>query len=192
MHASRLPFRAEGGVRLSALGAVSMLGDMAGPFDILLQQHRELEELLERLASEQDAEELASGQESLARLLRLHSRLEERCIQPLLTRVEGRARAREEAEDHLTLRELMEELQELTPRGADWQARLFTLSDQVVAHVQATEHGVLPRLSASLDSDELEELGHDLALTCEELLERSQHPPAPSRGAVLEPLHWDA
>ncbi|NOK22751.1 hemerythrin domain-containing protein [Corallococcus carmarthensis] len=169
-----------------------MLGCMAGPFDILLQQHRELEELLERLASETDAEELAHGQEALSRLLRLHSRLEERCVQPLLTRVEGRNRAREEAEDHLTLRELMEELQELTPRGVEWQARLFTLEDLVVAHVQATEHLVLPRLSASLDADELEELGHDLALTYEELLERSQHPPASSRGALLEPLHWDA
>ncbi|WP_223640322.1 hemerythrin domain-containing protein [Corallococcus sp. EGB] len=165
---------------------------MAGPFDILLQQHRELEELLERLASEPDAEEVASAQEALARLLRQHSRLEERCIQPLLTRVEGRARAREEAEDHLTLRELMEELQELTPRGVDWQARLFTLTDQVVAHVQATEHGVLPRLSTALDSDELEELGYDLALTYEELLERSLQPPASGRGALLEPLHWDA
>ncbi|NOK10028.1 hemerythrin domain-containing protein [Corallococcus exercitus] len=169
-----------------------MLEGMAGPFDILLQQHRDLEALLERLASESDVEELAHDQEDLTRLLRLHSRLEERCVQPLLTRVEGRARAREEAEDHLTLRELMEELQELTPRGVEWQARLFTLEDRVVAHVQATEHGVLPRLSASLDSEELAELGHDLALTYEELLERSQHPPASSRGALLEPLHWDA
>lgn len=192
MHASRLPFVLGKQVRLSAPVAVLMLGGMAGPFDILLQQHRELEELLERLASEPDAEEVTSGQEALARLLRLHSRMEERCIHPLVTRVEGRARAREEAEDHLTLRELMEELQELTPRGVDWQARLFTLTDLVVAHVQATEHGVLPRLSASLDSNEMEELGHDLALTYEELLERSQHPPASSRGAVLEPLHWDA
>ncbi|WP_404367310.1 hemerythrin domain-containing protein [Corallococcus coralloides] len=177
---------------MSASGAVLMLGGMAGPFDILLHQHHELEDLLERLASEADAEELAHAQESLARLLRLHSRLEERCVQPLVTRVEGRARAREEAEDHLTLRELMEELQELTPRGVEWQARLFTLEDQVVAHVQAMEHGVLPRLSASLDAEELEELGHDLALTYEELLDRSQHPPASGRGALLEPLHWDA
>ncbi|MBN8230260.1 hemerythrin domain-containing protein [Corallococcus macrosporus] len=169
-----------------------MLDAMAAPFDILLQQHRELEELLERLASDTDAEDLAHGQEALSRLLRLHSRLEERCVQPLVTRVEGRTRAREEAEDHLTLRELMEELQELTPRGVEWQARLFTLEDLVVAHVQAMEQGVLPRLSASLDSEELEELGHDLALTYEELLERSQHPPASGRGALLEPLHWDA
>ncbi|NOK33693.1 hemerythrin domain-containing protein [Corallococcus exercitus] len=169
-----------------------MLEGMVGPFDILLQQHREMEALLERLASETDEEELAQEQEGLSRLLRLHSRLEERCVQPLVTRVEGRTRAREEAEDHLTLRELMEELQELTPRGVEWQARLFTLEDQVVAHVQATEHGVLPRLSASLDAEELRELGHDLALTYEELLERSQHPPASSRGALLEALHWDA
>ncbi|WP_244237328.1 hemerythrin domain-containing protein [Corallococcus llansteffanensis] len=165
---------------------------MAGSFDILVEQHRELEALLERLDTETDPEELLVQQEAFSRLLRLHSRLEERHVYPLVTRVEGRARAREEAEDHLTLRELLEELQELTPRGAEWQARLFTLQDLVVAHVQATEHLLLPRLATSLDPGELEDLEHDLALTCEELLERSQRTPAAGRGALLEALHWDA
>ncbi|WP_268903983.1 MULTISPECIES: hemerythrin domain-containing protein [Corallococcus] len=164
---------------------------MVGPFDILLEQHRELEALLERLDTETDAGELEWRQAALSDLLRLHCRLEERHIYPLLARVEGRSRAREEAEDHLTLRELLEELQELTPRGIEWQARLCALEDQVVAHVQGTEHLLLPRLVTSLDADELEELGHDLALTYEELLERSQRTPASSRGALLEPLHWD-
>ncbi|WP_233583118.1 hemerythrin domain-containing protein [Corallococcus sp. CA053C] len=165
---------------------------MAGSFDILVEQHRELEALLERLDTETDPDELRVQQEAFSRLLRLHSRLEERHVYPLVTRVEGRARAREEAEDHLTLRELLEELQELTPGGAEWQARLFTLQDLVVAHVQGTEHLLLPRLATSLDSGELEGLEHDLALTCEELLERSQSTPAAGRGALLEALHWDA
>ncbi|RKH15508.1 hemerythrin domain-containing protein [Corallococcus praedator] len=165
---------------------------MAGSFDILVEQHRALEALLDRLDMEPDTEELLSRQEDLSRLLRLHSRLEERHVYPLVARVEGRVRAREEAEDHLTLRELMEELQELTPRGEDWQARLFTLQDLLVAHVQATEHLLLPRLTTALDSEELETLEHDLALTCEELLERSQRTPAPGQGALLEALHWDA
>jgi hypothetical protein len=180
----------EDAVRLSASRAMPMLEAMAGPFDILLDQHRELEALLERLGA--DPEDAEQSQERLVRLLRLHWRLEERCVYPLLARVEGRARAREEAEDHLVLRELLEELQELTPRGEAWQARLLTLEDRVVAHVQATEHLLLPRLSTVLDSGELEELGHDLALTYEELLERSQPSPASGRGALLEALHWDA
>ncbi|CAM3259795.1 hemerythrin domain-containing protein [Corallococcus sp. ZKHCc1 1396] len=165
---------------------------MAESFDILVEQHRALEALLERLDTEPDEDELRLRQEELSRLLQLHSRLEERHMYPLVARVEGRGRAREEAEDHLALGELMEELQELTPRGDAWQARLFTLQDLLVAHVQSTEHLLLPRLATSLDAEELDTLEHDLALTCEELLERSQRTPAAGRGALLEALHWDA
>jgi hypothetical protein len=165
---------------------------MSQPFDLLLEQHRELELGLEQLGAETDADEALERQEALARLLRLHFRLEERVVHPRVTRVEGRARAREEAEELLTLRELLEELLELTPRGDDWQARLFTLEDRVVAHVQATEQALLPRLSTALDARELEDLGHDLALTCEELLDRSQSTPTRGQSTLLEPLHWDA
>ena len=78
---------------------------MANPFDILIEQHRELEECFERLASGVDPEELRSEVAELLELLRLHSRLEERCFYPLVMQVEGRSRAWEEAEDHLTMRE---------------------------------------------------------------------------------------
>ncbi len=61
-------------------------------------------------------------------------------------RVEGRARALQEAEDHLAMRELMAEL-ELLPGGSlEWLARLMALEDVVVAHVQGVEVHVFPRL----------------------------------------------
>lgn len=164
---------------------------MANPFDILIEQHRELEECFERLASGVDPEELRSEVAELLELLRLHSRLEERCFYPLVMQVEGRSRAREEAEDHLTMRELMDELEELPPGHPEWQARLFALEDLVVAHFQEEESATLPRLRTALDAQQQDDLRRDLSSTREELLARAHAFPNPVRGLLLETLRWD-
>lgn len=164
---------------------------MANPFDILIEQHRELEECFERLASGVDPEELRSEVAELLELLRLHSRLEERCFYPLVMQVEGRSRAREEAEDHLTMRELMDELEELPPGHPEWQARLFALEDLVVAHFQEEESAMLPRLRTALDAQQQDDLRRDLSSTREELLARAHTFPNPGRGLLLETLRWD-
>ena len=119
-----------------------------GPFDILAEQHRELEERISALEAEEDPGEAEAQRErfqALADALRVHARLEERYLYPLVARIEGRVRAREEAEDHLALRELVEELEELTPGGDEWWARFTALEDLLVAHVQEEEAEVFPR-----------------------------------------------
>jgi hemerythrin-like domain-containing protein len=165
---------------------------MGRPFDILMDQHRELEERFERLASEGDSEDTRGQVAELLDLLRLHSRLEERCLYPLLMQVEGRGRARMEAEDHLTMRELMDELEELSPGHPEWQARLFALEDLVVAHFQEEENAMLPPLLTALDAHEQEDLRRELAATREELLSRSQVLHVPGAGPLLEALRWDS
>ena len=164
--------------------------DMGGPFDILIDQHRELEERFERLVSGADPEELRAQTTELLELLRLHSRLEERCLYPLILRVEGRARTRQEAEDHLTMRELMDELEELPLGHSEWQARLFALEDLVVAHFQEEESALLPRLRTALDYQEQDDLRRDLSVTREELLARVQGLHVPG-APLLESLRWD-
>lgn len=164
---------------------------MASPFDILIDQHRELEERFERLASGSDPEDTRGQVAELLELLRLHSRLEERCFYPLLLQVEGRARFRMETEDHLTMRELMDELEELPPGHAEWQARLFALEDLVVAHFQEEENAMLPRLEMALDANQKDDLRRDLSATREELLSRAQAFHVPGRGPLLESLRWD-
>jgi hemerythrin superfamily protein len=164
---------------------------MGNPFDILIDQHRELEECFERLMSASDPEELRSQVTDLLELLRLHSRLEERCFYPLLMQVEGRSRTREEVEDHLTMRELMDELEELPPGHPEWQARLFALEDLVVAHFQEEENAILPRLRTVLDAQQQDDLRRDLSATREELLARAQGFHVPGRGPLLESLRWD-
>ncbi|WP_426756006.1 hemerythrin domain-containing protein [Myxococcus sp. Y35] len=163
---------------------------MGSPFDSLIDQHRELEERFERLASGVEPEALREHAAELLALLRFHSRLEERCLYPVLARVVGRERCREQTEDHLTMRELMDELEELPPGHPEWQARLLTLEDQVVAHFQEEENALLPQLVTALDSLTLDDLRRDLSATGAELLTRPQV--SYVAGAPLqESLSWD-
>ncbi|MFY2560434.1 hemerythrin domain-containing protein [Corallococcus terminator] len=170
---------------------MQMVEGMGGPFDILVEEHRELEERFERLVSGAEEEEPLSAQHELLELLRLHTWLEERCLQPLVARVEGRARARQQAEDHLAMRELMDELEELSPGDTEWQARLYALEDLTVAHFQEEESALLPRLTTALDPREQQQLRAELTLAREELRALASGPFVSGSAPLLEDLRWD-
>jgi hypothetical protein len=147
-----------------------------GPFDILSELHRELEDRLAALGSGEEPGESDTWHERFEELvaaLRVHARLEERYLYPLLARVEGRVRAREGAEDQLTLRELLEELAELEPGDDEWWARFTALEDLVVAHVREEEVETFPRLLSALHPKEQEELHQALLTLREELCSKS-------------------
>jgi hypothetical protein len=147
-----------------------------GPFDILAEQHRELENCFAAFTPDEESGEPDAWRErteELAEALRVHARIEERYLHPLLARIEGRARAREEAEDQLTVRELLEELLELEPESNEWWARFTALEDQVVAHVRAQEAETFPRLSSTLEAQEQDELHQAILSLREELVSRA-------------------
>jgi hemerythrin-like domain-containing protein len=167
-----------------------------GPFDILAEQHRELEERFEALEASSgaaEAEERRDQAQAFVALLRLHTRLEERHLSPLLlTRAEERARAHEEAEDHLTMRELLDELEEQPFDAPEWWARLVTLEDLLMAHVRREEDQLFPRLSAALSGAERGELRRALEASCDELSSRGRSwPHSPSTLNEPSEPSWD-
>lgn len=147
-----------------------------GPFDILSELHRELEDRFAEFAPDEEPGEPGPWHErveGLAEALRVHARLEEHHLYPLLARVEGRARAREGIEDQLTVRELLEELVEFEPGEDEWWARFTALEDQVVAHVRAQEAETFPRLSSTLDPQERDGLHQAILALREALVSRA-------------------
>lgn len=167
-----------------------------GPFDILAEQHRELEERFELLEAGDgtgEADEQRERVGALVSLLRLHTLLEERYVYPLMTRTEGRARTREEAGDHLTMSELIDELEEQPPGGPEWWARIMALQDLLVAHVREEEEQTFARLVTVLDAGEQEELRRNLEALRDELVSQSRswlENPALLDGTAHEP-RWD-
>jgi len=162
-----------------------------GPFDILAEQHRELEERLTALGAEEESGEAQREHfEELAATLRVHARLEERYLSPLVARIEGRVRAREEAEDHLAMRELVEELEGLTPGEDEWWARFIALEDLLVAHVHEEEVGLFPRITSAIDEEEQHELRHSFLKLREELSPGTRSLSGSER--LLEAPRWDS
>lgn len=166
-----------------------------GPFDILAEQHRELEERFEALTAEdgtEDGDQQRERAQGLISLLRLHTVLEERYLYPLLARLEGRERARQEIEDHLMLGELMDELEEQPPGGPEWWARLTALEDLLVAHVREEEEQSFPLVMTDLDAGEQQELRDGLEALRDELSQAQAYPASPSalEGTSPEP-RWD-
>lgn len=147
-----------------------------GPFDILTQQHRELEEQLEAFDSEEGPSGPKARREqlgALATLLQLHVWLEDRHLTPLLEREVDPAMARQEAEDHLAMRELLEELEELEPETDAWWGSLTALEDLVVAHARTEELETFPRITATLDAHQQDVLRQGLIGLHEQLLSRA-------------------
>lgn len=147
-----------------------------GPFDILSELHQELEDRFAAFVSDEEPEEPDTWYEraeELAEVLRVHAQLEERHLYPLLARVVGRARAREESEVQLTIQELLEELAEFQPGDDEWWARLMALEDLVVAHVREQEAETFPRLASTLQAQEQDELHQAILMLREELVSRA-------------------
>ena len=155
-----------------------------GPFDILSELHRELEDRFAALESSEEPGASETWHKCFGRLavaLRVHAQLEERYLHPLRAKVEGRGRAREGAEDHLTVRELLEELAEHEPGADEWWACFSALEDLIVAHVREAEVETFPRLISALDPQEQDELHEALLALREELVSKADTVPGSER-----------
>lgn len=141
-----------------------------GPFEMLSGKQRELLACLDAaLVPGEDGVASPERVEQLLEALWLHVRLTERQVQPLVVRVEGHARALQEAEILLAMHELMAELEWFPPDSLEWQARLSALGDAVLAHVRSLELQLFPRLAEALDDHEQLDLVRRLAATREAL-----------------------
>ncbi|HYO71475.1 MAG TPA: hemerythrin domain-containing protein [Archangium sp.] len=150
-----------------------------GPFEMLSGKQRELLACFEALAPGKDGLAPPEGVAEMLEALWLHVRLTERHLQPLVVRVEGQARALQEAELLLAMHELMAELEWFARGSLEWQVRLMALEDAAVAHVRSLELQLFPRLAEALDAREQLDLVRELAATREELwmeMRRTQPP----------------
>ncbi|WP_375769069.1 hemerythrin domain-containing protein [Archangium gephyra] len=140
-----------------------------GPFEMLSGKQRELLASFATLAPGEDGLPPPERVEEMLEALWLHVRLTERHLQPLVVRVEGQARALQEAEILLAMHELMAELEWFPHGSLEWQVRLMALEDAAVAHVRSLELQLFPRLADALDEREQLDLVRELAATREDL-----------------------
>lgn len=134
--------------------------------ELLLKQHREIEQLLERLRNAAPEEE-RGVREELARLLVAHTTIEQEHFYPALREV-APDRVLEAIEEHgLADFELARDLS--ARAGEDAKARTTVLAETVLAHVRKEENDLFRRAESALTNQELSEIGDMMARAFEQV-----------------------
>ena len=140
-------------------------------FDLLEQDHREVEEWFDEYDELKDNHENRKAElaEKICLALKVHAQLEEEIFYP---------RAREATKDHdlideslvehATVKNLISEIEEMEAGEELYDAKIRVLGEMVKHHIREEEEELFPELqSAKMD---LDELGKELAQHKEELM----------------------
>ena len=140
-------------------------------FDLLEQDHREVEEAFDEYDDLKDSEEDRKGElaEKICLALKVHAQIEEEIFYP---------RAREATKDddlideavveHATVKNLIGEIEEMDAGEELYDAKIRVLGEMVKRHIREEEEELFPELqSAKMD---LDRIGKELAERKEELM----------------------
>ena len=135
---------------------------MNDPMRILKADHREVEQLLTKLAESEEGDEREAMVGELVTKLTAHMEMEESIVYPQV-RTEVGAEDEEEAEvEHGLAREGLTKLQEMVT-APGFGAAVEMLKGGIKHHVEEEEKQLLPELNAALDRDEWLAIGDKLA-----------------------------
>lgn len=158
-----------------------------GPFALLIEEHRRIDELLRDLedTSARAVATRARNFMELVRLLSVHTAGEEEAVYPYLQDAHAE-RMRHAYEEHHRVDVAIDELRNLDPDDASWEARVHVLREMIAQHVREEEDELIPTLRRMLDEDQSEELTYDM----EEARDAAtrwldEHPDASAQAATL-------
>lgn len=145
--------------------------------DILKQQHREFEELMRQIEMAEDDEERAALRVELADMLAAHTAIEEELFYPVALEHLGHgARIRESLEEHAVADFALYRLVSVSVADETFSAKLATLKDVVMNHIEEEESELLPQVEGEVDREVLEQLGDRITVRFEERLREGHRP----------------
>lgn len=151
--------------------------------DLLKQQHRDVEQLFERLQDSSGEERIALLGE-LAENLTLHAALEERFFYPFARELGVGNIIDESYQDHVEVKQLLSQILQTKQTDAGLMQLITRLQRMVSEHVGEEERSLLPQVQASADAQELFSLREDMLEAMEswrngELLKLAEHQESP-------------
>jgi len=127
------------------------------PFDRLVQDHRSVVALLERLVSASDDSSARRMAAFLAvkRALAKHALAEEDVVYPLLhAKANAATAAKQLYSEHAEMKIHLYELEMTLQSGASWGERARSLQSLITRHIREEEDVQFPRLQGLLDAEE--------------------------------------
>jgi len=118
---------------------------------------------------------------SVIRELAVHSSKEEMVVYPAVRKFEGDEAADALTGDHKTLKELLSDLDSLTPASDKWDGLVAALEQEFTEHVKEEESTEMPELAAKIgDQQELDKIA-DKFQKAEAVSPTRPHPLAPDQ-----------
>ena len=137
----------------------AMTADLDGIVQVLKSEHRALEDLLERLAVEENETEASELVKQIKRELMAHSTAEDRVVYTTFEQNEEMEEDVEHARDeHSTIDEKLMAVAEADPGAADFKQKVQELTECLQHHVENEEEELLPKASELMDRETSREL----------------------------------
>ena len=137
----------------------TMTADQEGIVQVLQTEHRAVEDLLERLAAEENEAEATELVKQIKRELMAHSTAEDRVVYATLEQNETMEEDIEHARDeHSGIDEKLMAVAEASPSDSDFKQKVRELAECVQHHVKDEEEEILPKASQLMDPETSREL----------------------------------
>lgn len=137
----------------------TLTADQDGIVQVLQTEHRQVEDLLEQLASEESEAEAAELVKQIKRELMAHSTAEDRVVYSTIEQNEEMAEDIEHARDeHSGIDEALMQVVDASPGDSDFKEKVQELTRCVQHHVKEEENEILPKASRFIDQQSSREL----------------------------------
>ncbi|HEY2797478.1 MAG TPA: hemerythrin domain-containing protein [Thermoanaerobaculia bacterium] len=156
--------------------------------ELLKKDHDKVRDLFKRYEASDRAAEKAQIARTVCAELTVHAEIEEEIFYPALERAGQRdsvKMVRESVEEHKIVKTLVGELEGMTPRDPQFEAKFTVLREAVEHHADEEEDDLFPDAKRDLGENRLRELGGQMQARKQELAEpgaqkKDQKPPARS------------
>jgi hemerythrin superfamily protein len=139
---------------------------MAGAVQLLKDDHKTVEDLFARYeaAGEDATEEKRQIRDRIVKELSVHAYIEEEVFYPATkeARKETEEMVQEALEEHSKAKDMLRKLSALDPDDSEFDEVMRHLVTDIRHHVEEEENEMFPKVSESLSSQELSDLGDRL------------------------------
>lgn len=135
--------------------------------DLLETQHRDVDELFERLKQKGDARKRLF--DDLADLLAIHASIEELHFYPAVKAARSEEILDHSLEEHVEIKRALATCMALPIASRKFEEELRTLQEEVQHHVADERSELFPVVRRLLDGDQLEAIGQEMTSTLAEL-----------------------
>lgn len=157
------------------------MADHTDAIELILADHRTVEELFTRYEQASDVEERTDIVHDVIHELAVHGEVEELVFYPRLrAAVDGGDDLAEEAiHEHVEIKQTLNALDGMTAGEDEFDTRMRALMGEVRHHVQEEEQDILPKVRDAVSEDDLRDMGEAMQ-RAKSLVPTRPHPKAPT------------